>query len=412
MDKVVKTCFASVVSELQQSDIYMTVKARIFETPKANLNGARVTLAFLNEIVENEEKYIGLPLVADVKALANGRYDHLGHLYDARTGQFHTTQIGSFYKFEKEDFEGGSYLIGYARVMKRNKAVCKAIAELFADGALKFSFEIACGQCQELEDGTILIDASENNFLEGAAIVTFPACEDAVALELVAECDRIADDLRKGENEMTDVNTPAEVIAEEEPVAETTETENVQKTAEEEDASCKKEKNAEEEDASCKKEENAEETAAVYVTERHEERSTVDAYDDQTHEAVVQTVTVETTVSHVEDEAELVVAADGDSPTDPDAGDDDAGEETEEEVPNEANEPEKKTAEELIAELTEKIDALSKEVAELKAQPVLVASNEKAEESINPFIGSIEQKSSYSLLEPVGKTNPGSYTLI
>lgn len=399
MDKVVKTCFASVVSELQQSDIYMTVKARIFETPKANLNGARVTLAFLNEIVENEEKYIGLPLVADVKALANGRYDHLGHLYDARTGQFHTTQIGSFYKFEKEDFEGGSYLIGYARVMKRNKAVCKAIAELFADGALKFSFEIACGQCQELEDGTILIDASENNFLEGAAIVTFPACEDAVALELVAECDRIADDLRKGENEMTDVNTPAEVIAEEEPVAETTETENVQETAEEEDAS-------------CKKEENAEETAAVYVTERHEERSTVDAYDDQTHEAVVQTVTVETTVSHVEDEAELVVAADGDSPTDPDAGDDDAGEETEEEMPNEADEPEKKTAEELIAELTEKIDALSKEVAELKAQPVLVASNEKAEEAINPFIGSIEQKSSYSLLEPVGKTNSGSYTLI
>ena len=177
MNKVVKACFASVVSELQQSDIFMTVKALLFETPKANLNGVRTTSAFLNEIVENEEKYVGLPLVADVNALATGRYDHLGHLYDARTGQFHTTQIGSFYKFEREDFDGGSYLVGYARVAKRNKALCRALAELFSEGALKFSFEISCGEYEELDDGTMVIDASENNYLEGTAIVTFPACE-------------------------------------------------------------------------------------------------------------------------------------------------------------------------------------------------------------------------------------------
>ena len=48
-------CFASVISEIQQSDIFMTVKTRIFETPKANLNGVRVTPAFLDEIVENSE---------------------------------------------------------------------------------------------------------------------------------------------------------------------------------------------------------------------------------------------------------------------------------------------------------------------------------------------------------------------
>jgi len=48
-----KTCFASVISEIQQSDIYLTVKARLFETPGANLNGVRVTPAFLSEIVEH-----------------------------------------------------------------------------------------------------------------------------------------------------------------------------------------------------------------------------------------------------------------------------------------------------------------------------------------------------------------------
>ena len=81
-------CFASVISEIQQSDMFMTVKARIFETPKANLNGVRVTPAFLSEIVENEERYVGLPLYADVRALKSGNYNRLGHLYDTRTGEF------------------------------------------------------------------------------------------------------------------------------------------------------------------------------------------------------------------------------------------------------------------------------------------------------------------------------------
>lgn len=208
-----KTCFASVISEIQQSDIYLTVKARLFETPGANLNGVRVTPAFLDEIVEHQEKYVGLPLCADVKNLASGDYQHLGHLYDARTGEFHSAQIGSFYRYEKEETADGAALIGYARIMKRNKAVCRAISELFADGKLKFSFEISCGSYRELEDGTIEIDASEDNFLEGAAVVTFPACESAVALDLVAECNSIADGRREGEQEMTDVND-TEVMAE------------------------------------------------------------------------------------------------------------------------------------------------------------------------------------------------------
>ena len=398
MNEVMRTCFASVVSELQQSDIYMTVKARLFETPKANLNGARVTAAFLNEIVENEEKYVGLPLVADVKALANGRYDHLGHLYDARTGQFYSTQIGSFYKFEREDFDGGSYLVGYARIMKRNQAVCKAIAELFAEGALKFSFEISCGSYEKLDDGTIRIDVGENNFLEGAAIVTFPACEDAVALELVAECDRIADDLRKGENERTDVKESAEVVAEE--VTEAVAEEAVETTAEVNET---KEEQVEEteETAACGK--KKEETADVVVTEVHEERTSTYAYDNETCDEAVQSVSVETRTTHVEKDANLVVAGD-----DTVEGDD-GGEDEPEDVPVVEDEPQKKTAEEMISELAATIAELRKEIAELKEAQVVVAA--KQEEKINPFIAEIKPvHNKYSLLEKAESAE--AYTLL
>lgn len=48
-----KIIASAIVSELQSSDIFMTIKARLFDL-KANLNGARVTEAFLDEIVANE----------------------------------------------------------------------------------------------------------------------------------------------------------------------------------------------------------------------------------------------------------------------------------------------------------------------------------------------------------------------
>jgi len=51
-------------------------------------------------------------------------------------------------------------MVGYARIMKRNKAVCNAITQLFASSTLKFSFEISCGEYEEDTDGTIVIDAS------------------------------------------------------------------------------------------------------------------------------------------------------------------------------------------------------------------------------------------------------------
>lgn len=430
MDKAnKKVCFASVISEIKQSPIFLTVKARLFETPRANLNGARVTPAFLDEIIENQEKYVGLSLNADVKALVNGQFDRLGHLYNARTGEFHSTQIGSFYKFEKEDFDEGSYLVGYARIPKSKKAICKAIGELFADGSLKFSFEITCGSYEELDDGTIRIDASDDNFLEGMAIVSFPACEDATALELVAE---VTDTNGKGDTDMTDVKEP---MVEETMVAETEEVNASEEiNAEDVDASCKKEECSAEEEACT---ESKEEVATVYVTESHEECNTVSAYDTETDTSVTQRVIVETTVSTRDEEAtlaeEAVVAETEEVTAESETlcADDDDATETEEADPAEGADTDacenKKTAEEMIAEqqasiaaqqasiaqLIETVNALKAEVAEMKESHKEVASIKKDNETMNPFIAEITTNGDrkYSLLESA-KEDKSSYSLL
>lgn len=75
--------FIASVDNISQSELYLTVKARLFTTPNANLNGCRCTEAFLDEIVANQDKYIGLPLSADVRNLCDGNYEKLGHMYNS-----------------------------------------------------------------------------------------------------------------------------------------------------------------------------------------------------------------------------------------------------------------------------------------------------------------------------------------
>ena len=444
-----KLTFASVISEIQQSDVFMTVKARICEAPQANLNGARVTEAFIDEIVGNTARYVGLPLYADKKALISGNYNRLGHLYDSKTGEFHSTQIGSFYRFEKQTNGENCYLVGYARIPKRNKKLSKAISELFAEGALKFSFELSVGEYEELDDDTILIDASENNYLEGTAIVTYPACEDAVALELVAQK---ADETRKGDEEMAEVENKAEVVETEAAQPELAEEKKVEEVSEEDEtAACKKKKAEEEnleeetdETVACKKKEQAEEeTAAVVTREYHDETHVQVAYDTETGKEIRQAVTVSTETSDVQ-EGTLVETTDGIhvAETEVAAKDDDSGnlpsiEEVEQEnvqieepskpenpveletpeqpAPETPAEPEpevtaeKKTAEEMIAELYDMVISMKSEIAELKEHKQIAEAKSVTGE-INPFMGDLNAQGKYSLLEKETKTN--SYSLL
>jgi len=429
-----KITFASVISAIEQSDVFMTVKARICEAPEANLNGARVTEAFIDEIVGNEARYVGLPLYADKKALINGNYNRLGHLYDAKTGEFHSTQIGSFYKFEKQTNGDSCCLIGYARIPKRNKKLSKAISELFADNALKFSFELSVGEYEELDDDTILIDASENNYLEGTAIVSYPACEEAVALELVAQK---ADDTRKGDEEMAEVENKAEVVETEAAQPELAEEEKVETVASEE-----KSEEETEETAACKekKEKAEEETAEVVTREYHDETHVQVAYDTDTGKEIRQAVTISTESSDVQ-EGTLVETTDGVHVAEAEiaAKEEDSGNlpsieevettSTEEPKENQVEEPaensdeqqeqtpdnqpevvaEQKTTEQTIAELIEAISALKSEIAELKEQKH-VAEAKAVTAEINPFMGDLNAQGKYSLLEK--ETKVTSYSLL
>ena len=368
--------FIASASELQTSDLYMTVKATLFTVPEPNLNGVRCTHEFLSEIVDNQEKYIGLPLCADVKNLANGQYEKLGHCYNAVTGTFSTSMIGSFFKFEVAELEGeGEALVGYARILKRNKAVCKAIGELFAEGALKFSFEINCGSYQKLEDDTILIDASEDNYLEGMCVVSFPACPEAVALQLVAEIEACNKDLNKEAEHMPNEET---VVAEE--------------TAAETEA---KEEVAEVTEPAA--EEEQKETAEVVVHESHVEIEETSAYDTNTGEEATERVVHEThTCTVAEEEKE-----------DP--------EPKEEEEETAACKKEKENAE--IASLQEAIAELRKELAEAKTsvediRKLFAEQEKKISESVNPFMAELSQPKKYSLLDEEQHTSAQHFSLL
>lgn len=354
--------FIASASELQTSDLYMTVKATLFTVPEANLNGVRCTHEFLSEIVEHQDKYIGLPLCADVKNLAQGRYEKLGHCYNPVTGTFLTSMIGSFYKFESVATENdGEALVGYARILKRNKAVCKAIGELFAEGALKFSFEIACGSYETLDDKTILIDAADDNYLEGMCVVSFPACPEAVALQLVAEIEACNKDLTKEAEDMPneEAEQPIETV-----VAEEVTEQEAEQTAE-----VKPETD----------EVVAEETAAVVVTETHVEVDEANAYDTETGEEVSERNVHETTTrTYAEEEQQE--------------------EETAACKDDKEKEDEIASLKEMIAELRKELVSVTEGINDVRN---MFAEREKqVAETVNPFMAEIEQPvKKYSLLE-------------
>lgn len=432
MHNVRKTFVAS-ASELQSSDLYMTVKATLFTVPAPNLNGVRCTEAFLDEIVDHQDKYVGLPLCADVSNLVKGRYDKLGHCYDPNTGVFSSSIIGSFYEFEKVKREDGEIsLVGCARILKRNKNVCHAISELFADNALKFSFEIACGAYTELEDGTIEIDASDKNFIEGMCVVSFPACPDAVATLLVAE---IIETANQDENLDTDKDSEkeaatmpnktaqetAEIVAEAAEVevadkVETAETE-VKETAE---------VNENTEVAENAEVKQTDETAEIVVHEHTVEVHDIDAYDTEDGSSVsehlvheIHTVTpIDNTIDTGYGKQDVVVVplAEAENATDSTGPQETAV--AAEHV--EAEEVKTETAEDntiaaTIAELQASIEELKRELAELKNErntdTIVAEVTKDVVAQVNPFVGDMKlSDKKYSLLEAPAKHE--KYTLL
>lgn len=413
-----KVIASAIISELQSSDMYISVRGRLCDL-RTNANGVAVTEAFIDEIVANEEKYIGIPLCADVRGLLNDR--NIGHMYNRATGEFMSAIVGSMIHFEKEVEDGNASLIINARVMKRYKAVCAAIARLFAENRLKFSFEIACGDYTELDDGTMLIDASDLNYLEGAAIVTFPACEDAVAMELVAEClgkegESMADEDKVVSSQETEVANAEEEVASEEIASEEKETEV----------------------ASEETESSAEATAEIIVREVQHTENHVYTCDtdtgEETRESIEHTVEVVTpVVSMAEDmpddndeEKEDREEECAETPVEPEL------EEAEKEKKEKCAEVTEETAdihESQLAEIMESIRAIQSELAAIKehyetasvnnetaeeapiAEEVVAENTEKKWTLISPFTSTINVPNKYGLLERE-EAHSGEYKLL
>ena len=432
---------SAVISELQSSDIYLTVKARLFDL-RANLNGVRVTSAFLDEIVEHQDKYVCIPVCADVRGLLNNKT--VGHMYDAKRGEFHSTQIGSFYQFEREDDGDNSYLIGYARIMKRNKAVCEVIAKLFAENKLKFSFEISCGKYTIDEDDHMVIDAHDSNFLEGVAIVTFPACEEAVAMDLVAEVLSEGDENAVDnamENTIETLNAEADEAKDAQTVQAETEPETVEAEAVEPEA-VETVASEDSESADAQAEEAVAEDAnaeRVYVEQTHVEHDSTQVWHDDGGMESITTTTEARVSMPVEMSEELVAegesapAEGGDTPSEGDATSDDGAAAASD---DNAHKDKMGSNEQIdisslasaFAELQSAVQALTAEIATMKQEAgnklMQTASDENASEEvqdkvtvdaeqvlINPFIAEISTPTKkYALLEKAEK--PSSYSLL
>lgn len=188
---------------IEKNEVFLEIKMCMFDN-KVNLNNVCYTKEFLQEIVDNQEKYICLPLVCDTWALLN--CEKMTHMYDEYEGKFYTTQIGSFKKFELEYGEDDLVkLIGYARVPKRNEDICEALNFLHEHGELKFSYEIIA-KTYNVVDNITIVDAAEENSLIGLAVVSNPAYPNAVSL-LVAENQE-----KGGENMENQIETASDVL--------------------------------------------------------------------------------------------------------------------------------------------------------------------------------------------------------
>lgn len=175
------------LNESVSNDIYMKLTMCVL-TNNTNLNGAKFTSGFIEEIVSNKSHYLGIPLVANKQYLEDKEFDNLTHELDLDDGTLNTDVIGSFTDFYSEEDEDGSLkLMADVKVYKRFKNVCSSVIELFNSGSLSFSCECLIYDYASIEDdGTRVIDA-DGGKLFASAVVSEAAETKSKASVLVAE---------------------------------------------------------------------------------------------------------------------------------------------------------------------------------------------------------------------------------
>lgn len=173
-------------------------------TNDINLNNLRFTDDYINGIVTNKDKFIGIPLVVNRSKLESGLYKSLSHEFNKKTGELKTDTIGSFVDFWSEiDGDGTLQLMGSVRIHKRYPNVCNAIIELYENELLEFSCEIVAFGYEDIDSETEVRSVAYSfedqvNVLLGSCIVTYGAEPKSKANLLVAEA--IENDLKGGES--------------------------------------------------------------------------------------------------------------------------------------------------------------------------------------------------------------------
>ena len=222
----------AIAEDEKLNPVFLSIKMKLADNA-GNRNNEGVTAAFISDLVKRQDEFECLPFYADTKNLLARNYDQLTHMYNRFTKKFSSTQIGSLTDFYSEtDNDGVISLYATARVPKREHEICMRLAELYSLGRLSVSFEVRYNPEYTIEkDGVLFIDANEDNALTGIALVSVPACEDAVALDMVAEVADGSDIVAESEEQISQRGETETMPKEIEMTAEVEETVVAEETA-------------------------------------------------------------------------------------------------------------------------------------------------------------------------------------
>ena len=175
------------ISEVQKSNRPYLQIVTVIADDSVNLNGERMSRAFLEDIANRSAEYAGVPLLADTDKIKRGDFKNgLTHLFDPEKGVFLSTQIGSLQRFWTEEINGRLVLKGEAKVFKRDAKVTDALVDLFNEGHLFVSVEVEAGETR-IENGVLTVEKSDLNSLIGLCCVSRPAYPSATATYVAAE---------------------------------------------------------------------------------------------------------------------------------------------------------------------------------------------------------------------------------
>lgn len=286
----------SISEEAKLNPTFLTVDVKLCDS-SLNLNREGVTQEFIEQFVANANEHVCLPFYADVKNLLAENYKALGHLYNKTTRKFGTQMIGSMSEFYTEtDDNGVVSLCGKIRIPKRDRDIIYRLVDLYEMGRFAVSTEVSYDprECEITIDGKFIV-ASENSSLNGLCLVWTPACEDAYALDMVAEAADNSEEIvtegeeltaERGETEPMEKENITAEVTEGTVTAETQEAENTVAEAEEAQKEAVAEEQPVKEEKDEAKDPEEEQKKEETVAESKEANAEVLEHSVDTHESV------------------------------------------------------------------------------------------------------------------------------